>query len=323
LSVEDNFVVIDGDLVGFKAAAACETRTVDAYDGEIFLGNFPNRTAFKKNLAEVYPDKTIDDFQLTDKQEVDSVANCLHTVKVMISSIREACSVPHAKMIVQGVGNFRDELLLPEKYKGNRTDSIRPILLSECKNYITRTNDHEFANGQESDDVCAAYAYKGFTERKRIIQASTDKDANSNVGLLYNWDKMDKPEMIQGFGQLVRDAKGKVSGKGRKWFYHQILFGDRADNYCPYKLSGKRFGEKGSFDLLDKLTTDQECWQAIYNQYKLWYPEAFDYTAWNGETVRGDAVQQMQLYIDCAHMRRFDNDRLIADTILGKMGVEQ
>lgn len=320
--MSDSLVAIDCDLVGFKAAAACEKRTIDVYDGEDFLGNFPNRTNFKKVLGELHPDKTIEDFQIEDKQEVDDIANCLHTVKVMITSIREACEVEDVKAIVQGEGNFRDELLLPSRYKGNRDGSIRPVLLKDCKEYIMRRWDTELAHGQESDDVCASYAYRGFKERKRIVQASTDKDANSNVGLLYNWDKMEKPEMINGFGYLERNAKGKVSGKGRKWFYHQILFGDRADNYCPYELSGKRFGEKSSFDLLNDLSSDQACWQAIYDQYMIWYPESFEYTAWNGEVVKGNAVQQMQMYIDCAHMRRFENDRLIADDILGKMGVQ-
>lgn len=318
----ESMVAVDCDLVSFKAAAACETRTIDVYDGEFSLGNYPNRTAFKKYLTTTFPDKTIDDFQIKDKQEVESVANCLHTVKVMLNGIREACGVNHIKAIVQGEGNFRDDLLLPSKYKGNRDGTIRPILLSDCKSYITRQYDHEYANGQESDDVCSTYAYKGFKERKVIIQASTDKDANHNVGLLYNWDKMSKPELIQGFGTLVRDAKGKVSGKGRKWFYHQILFGDRADNYCPYELSGQRFGEKSSFDVLDFLTTDKECWQAIYDTYTKWYPTAFEYTAWNGEKVKADAVQMMQLYIDCAHMRRWENDRLNVVDILDKMGVE-
>ncbi|AXF53125.1 MAG: 5'-3' exonuclease [Caudoviricetes sp.] len=319
--MSDNMVAVDCDLVGFKAAAACETRTIDVHDGDLHLGNYPNRTAFKKYLADTYPDKTIADFQIEDKQEVDSVANCLHTVKVMLNGIREACGVNHVKAIVQGQGNFRDDLLLPSKYKGNREGSIRPVLLGECKSYITRQYDHEYANGQESDDVCSSYAYKGWKERKLIVQSSTDKDANHNVGLLYNWDKMNKPELIQGFGFIQRDAKGKVSGKGRKWFYHQILFGDRADNYCPYELSGKRFGEKSSYDLLMFTESDHTCWQAIWDQYNIWYPEPFEYEAWNGEKVQGSALQQLQLYIDCAHMRRWENDRLNAEEILSKMGV--
>lgn len=318
---QNNMVVVDGDLVTFKAAAACETRTIDVHDGSEFFGNFPNRTAFKAFLKSKIPDKTIEDFEVTDKQEVESIANCLHTVKVMLQSIQAVCEVSHVKVIQQGDGNFRDQLLLPSKYKGNRVDSIKPLLLGECKDYIARQFDNEYANGQESDDVCASYAYKGFTEKKRIIQASTDKDANSNVGFLYNWDKMDKPEMIHGFGSLERNVKGKVSGKGRVWFYHQILFGDRADHYCPYELTQSKFGEKASFDTLSKLSTDRECWQAIYDTYIKWYPEPFEYIAWNGDVVKGDALQQMQMYIDCAHMRRYDGDRLNVQDILSKMGV--
>lgn len=316
-------VVIDGDLIGFKAAAACETRTIDVYKGEDFVGNFKHRTEFKASIAG--GDTLFEDFTIQDKQEVESLPNCLHTVKAMIQGIKEACGVSEVKVVVQGDGNFRDELLLPTKYKGARVGNIKPLLLSDCRNYLIRQFKAELANGQESDDVLAAYAYEGFTNKKYIVQASTDKDANSNVGYLYNWDKMDKPVLINGLGELVRDSKGKVSGTGRKWFYHQILFGDRADSYIPYELSGKRFGEKASFDILNCLTTDKECWQSVYDTYKLWYPEPFEYTAWNEVVVQGSALQQMQMYIDCAHMRRFGGDtpdRVVAEDVLTKLGVK-
>ncbi len=319
---EVSLVAVDGDLIGFKAAAACETRTIDVHEGETFIGNFANRTAFKKLIKDGrMGDRVFEDYQVEDKQEVEGIANCLHTCKVMLQGIQAATSTKELKVVVQGVGNFRDDLLLPSRYKGDRVDKIKPLLLRDCKEYLLNRFNAELANGQESDDVLAAYAYEGFTKKQYIVQASTDKDANSNTGWLYNWDKMDKPRLIQGFGELTRDVKGKVSGVGRKWFYHQILFGDRADCYCPYELTSSKFGEKAAFDVLKELQTDKECWQAIYNTYKLWYPENFEYKAWNNETVVGSAIQQMQLYIDCAHMRRFENDQLSASNILDKMEV--
>lgn len=317
-----SMVVVDGDLIGFKASAACETRTIDVYREGHFQGNWANRTAFKKELTLQGTLEEYGDFEIKDKQEVEDLANCLHTVKVMLNNIQYKADARELRVCVQGKGNFRDELLLPSQYKGDRKDLMKPLFLKHAKEYLLDRYKAEQAQGQETDDVCASYAYEGHTKKQYIVQASTDKDANSNVGWLLNWDKMDKPIKIEGLGHLERNEKGAVKGLGRKWFYHQILFGDRADCYVPYELSGKKFGEKKSFDVLNDLDNDKDCWQAIYDQYKIWYPKEFTYTAWNGEEVKGDAIQQMQMYIDCAHMRRFEGDRLIAGAILDKMGVK-
>ena len=38
--------------------------------------------------------------------------------------------------MLSGKNNFRDNLPLPSKYKGNREDMIRPLLLNDVKDYI-------------------------------------------------------------------------------------------------------------------------------------------------------------------------------------------
>jgi len=49
---EVSLSVVDGDLIAFKASAACETRTIDVTFNGVFFGNFPNRTKFKAYLKE-------------------------------------------------------------------------------------------------------------------------------------------------------------------------------------------------------------------------------------------------------------------------------
>lgn len=322
---EVSLSVVDGDLIAFKASAACETRTIDVSFNGVFFGNFPNRTKFKAYLKETVGSPPFEEFTITDKQEVEDLANCLHTIKVMLQGIQYKCKTKEQRVCVQGEGNFRDDLLLPTKYKGGRTDMIKPLYLKQAKEYLLSRFKAEQAHGKETDDVCAAYAYEGYVKKQYIVQCSTDKDSNSNVGWLFNWDKMEAPEKIEGLGHLFRNDKGAVSGKGRKWFYHQILFGDRSDSYCPYELAKTKFGEKASFDTISPLQTDKECWQAIYDTYKKWYPEPFEYQAWNNETVMGSAESMIQLYADCAHMRRWSSptpDRLDVLNIMNNMGVD-
>ena len=69
------------------------------------------------------------------------------------------------------------------------------------------------------------------------------------------------------------------------------------------------------------LTTEQELIHAVINQYKSWYPEPFEYTAWNGDIIQGDYKQQLQLYFRCCRMMQYENDDLDLGKFLEKYGV--
>lgn len=312
-----SLVVVDGDLVSYKAAAASETRTILVTNNEHgSQKEFANRTEFKAWLRE--SEKDINDYSIEDIQTPEPLENCLHTVKMMLQGIHEASGCDELKVVVQGEGNFRDNLLLPTKYKSNRSDNQKPIHLAEARGYLLGKYKAEKANGWESDDVLACYAYEGFTTKKRIVQATIDKDANQCVGWLYNWDKMQKPQFISGLGNIDKEGKGF----GRKFLYYQILVGDPSDCYKPTELTKAKYGAASAFKDLGELTTDKECWAKMKELYQTWYPEEFVYTAWNGEEVQGSWLQMMQLYSDCAHMRRFEGDRLDVEQTLNKMGIE-
>lgn len=314
--------VIDGDLIGFKASAACEKRFIKAvHKASGRDKEFDHRTAFRAWLRE--QDKWEEsDFDIIDDRTVDPIENCLHTVKVMIENIHKATGCSEFKVVVQGEGNFRDNILLPTKYKSNREDAIRPLHLKEVQGYLLRKFKAETANGVESDDILAQYAYEGFKSKKRIVQCSVDKDAKQCSGWLYDWDKMSEPKFISGLGDLFLNSKGKVDGYGRKWLYHQATIGDPSDCYKPTELAKVKYGEKTSFKDFAELTTDKECWQKIVDLYKSWYPEPVSYVAWNGQQLTADYLDIMQMYFDCAHMRRWEGDELNVRTVIEKMEIE-
>jgi len=317
-----SLVVIDGDLVGFKASAACETRFIRAvHKASGREKEFKHRTEFKDWLksSEKW---SADDFELIDDRSVDPIENCLHTVKVMIKTITEASGCSETKVVVQGDGNFRDSLLLPTKYKGGREDTLRPFHLKEVQDYLVRKYKAELAHGRESDDVLAQYAFEGFKSGKRVVQATVDKDAKQCMGWLYNWDKMDKPKFVSGLGKLELDAKNKVEGYGRIWLGYQCLVGDQSDSYNPTEIAGIRYGEKSAYKDLVDVTTDKEMWEVMVKKYKEWYPEPVTYTAWNGEEVTKDYLDLMEMYLDCAHMRRSPTDKLVVKEVLDRLGVE-
>jgi len=316
-----SLVVIDGDLIGFKASAACEKRFIKAVHKDSGrVKDFQHRTAFRAWLKE--QDKWQEsDFDIVDDREVDAIENCLHTVKVMLDNIHKASGCSEMKVVVQGEGNFRDSLPLPSKYKGSREDTIRPFHLKEVQGYLLRKYKAERANGQESDDVLAAYAYEGFKTKQRIIQATIDKDAKQCAGWLFDWDKMQEPKFISGLGELVLNSKGKLDGYGRKWLYYQATCGDPSDFYNPSQLAKAKYGEKSAYKDFVDLKTDKECWQKMRDIYKGWYPELITYTAWDGVEYTADYVGIMQMYMDCAHMRRFENDQVNVLDTLNKMEI--
>lgn len=313
--------VIDGDLIGFKSSAACEKRFIKAvHKATSRSKDFQHRTAFRDWLKE--QDKWEEsEFEIIDDRTVDPIENCLHTVKVMIDNIWKASDCAEFKIVVQGEGNFRDDLLLPTKYKSNRTDSIRPFHLKEVQSYLIGKYKAEKANGRESDDVLSSYAYEGFKTKKRIVQATIDKDAKQCAGWLYDWDKMQEPRFINGLGELFLNEKGKVDGYGRKWLYLQVTIGDPSDAYKPTELCGAKYGEKAALKDFADLQTDKDCWLKIQELYKSWYPEEITYTAWNGQDIVASYLDLMQVYIDCGHMQRWEGDRINVRDVFDKLGV--
>lgn len=317
-----SLVVIDGDLIGYKVSAACEKRSIivtHKQSGRTKEWN--TRTEFKDWLA-VSDKWQIEDFDIEDKQTPEPIEFCLNTVKQMVNNIRKMSGCTEIKLVVQGTGNFRDDLLLPTKYKSSRSGNIRPLLLGEVKEYIIRKYKAELAHGLESDDILSMYAYEGFRSKKKIVQATVDKDAKMCSGWLLNWDKMTEPKFISGLGTLFIDGKGKLDGCGRKWLMYQASVGDPSDCYKPTELTKYKYGEKSALKDFGELQTDKECWECLATLYRMWYPEQFTYTAWNGQQVEADYLHMMQLYIDAAHMRRFKEDKLNVKEILGKLGVQ-
>ncbi len=316
----NSLCVVDGDLISYKAAAASEKKTIKAthkVTGDVTLCK--NRTELKAQLKG--SDEVYEDFIIEDIQKITTLNNCFKIIDGMVASIHAQSGCDAVKVVVQGVGNFRDDLPLPSKYKGSRDGTIRPLQLKAAATYLKEKHGAEVANGRESDDVLASYAYTGFKDGVKIVQGTIDKDARQCSGWLLDWDKMTTPEYISGLGELYMDDKGKLRGKGRKWLYAQVTMGDPSDDYKPTELSESKYGEASVLKDFGHLATDKECWHRIAELYKMWYPSPFVYTAWNGVEVQGSWLQMLQIYVDCAHMQRWDGDRLNATEALTKMGV--
>jgi hypothetical protein len=310
---------IDGDVIAYRAAAANERRSITAthkVTGNV--STFPHRTAFKAQIQGAFEPE---EFVIEDVQEPEDISHALHSMKVSIDAICKACGADSYEIYIGGPTNFRDDLPLPTRYKGSREDLMRPVQLDNCKEYLLRNKKAILSDGEEADDMLSQRAHTGRKTGQKIIACTIDKDGYGVEGWLYNWTKMSAPVLVKGLGSIEFDEKKKLRGIGRKWFYTQWVLGDPTDCYKPCEIAGKKFGETGVFNLLNGCTTDAECVQAIYNQFKKWYDKPVTYTAWDGTEYTKSCVEIMQMYADCAHMRRWKGDQINVPTLLTKMGV--
>lgn len=345
--MQEDILIFDADSIAYKSAAANETKSITTQhitNGTI--EHWSNRTEFKKAVENGRYD-SLEMYTITDVQEPRHSSYGKSLIKEMIKGYHNRTGVQKGEIYIGGKDNFRDLIPLPMehtvtvgkyagsavlggRYKGKRDDTIRPVQLKELRQWMIDELGAIVVNGMEVDDMGSIRAYEGWKEKKgRVIQVTEDKDALQCSGYLFNPAKMTQPVLIQGFGELHRDGKG-VKGTGRLWLYFQSVYGDKVDCYhgCDlWKIDGDRngiarqYGEMAAFNLLKDCTTDKEALAAVYRQYQEWYPEPVTYTAHDGVVHTKDALQIMQMYVDCAFMRRWKDDRIDVPAMLGKLGV--
>lgn len=312
--------VIDGDVIAFRCAAANETRSIRVthkMTGQ--TTEHTHRTAFKEHIRGSFE---IDEFDVEDVQTTEDISHAYHALNTTIESLVKSCQADGYEIYLSGEGNFRDSLPLPTKYKDGRS-SMKPVQLGDCRDYLKKRHKAVVVDGYEVDDKLSMRCYDGVKNKKKIIACTIDGDQNGVAGWMYNWTKMSEPKLIKGLGDiyLVKDNKD-FDGHGRKFYYAQWILGDSVDAFKPSELAKKKFGVVSMYNLLKDCKTDQECLRAVYEQYKKWYPSPVTYTAWDGQEYTKDVFEIMDMYAACAHMMRWEGDKINSKEILIKNGVE-
>lgn len=319
-------LLIDGDILCFRAAAVIEKRTVmitDLETGE--KKEYNTRTEFKDLLKKEGIEFDKARYEFKDVQTPEPPQNAFHIIKNQILKMESDLWPDVVKVFISGKDNFRDTLELPEKYKGQRSDMLRPIHLRECKKYVWKNTDCTVSDNAEADDYLIFRGYEYLNKGYNVIVATNDKDAHAYSGLnIYDFTQP-SPELklIPDFGSIwERPSDKEIKGEGFLWFCFQWLNGDPVDNYKPCQLAGVKFGKKSAYNLLVDAKTKQEALRIVIDQYKKWYPKEFEYTAWDGRVIKSDYKHMLQLFLKCAKMKTSRNDGLDLDKFLKKQGVE-
>lgn len=319
--------LIDGDVLAYRAACIVEKRSVMVTHlptGE--SKEFKTRTEFKQSQKEKHgtlDNFNEDDWKYEDIQTPENPGLAFQIMDQQIERIKDKLFASRVEIFISGSNNFRDYLPLPEKYKGNRTEMLRPIHLDICKQHLYRSYNAEISHGFESDDYLIIRGNEIIKEGDVPVLITVDKDANAYSGFcLYDFTQ-EIPSVISvpnDVGILYDNGK-KITGLGFKFFCHQMLIGDPVDNYKPTKICGVKFGEKSSLKVLEKATTEQECLQIVIDHYKKWYPSVVEYTDWEGKLHKTDWKGLIDLYFKCVRMKSTKEDLLDFKEFASKYGV--
>lgn len=302
-------LLIDGDLLAFKLAASLELKWVE-YNGEVFKTTTLAKKECVLNGVEYDESLLVKKSSIVDDWENELSTNYDWKMKGLKYWVR-----PTSIELVLGVGDsFRCDIAKMQKYKGSRDNADRPTMLGAVRGWLAHKHKtHYSTDGDEGDDLLVRMAVNdtGF------VIASSDKDFWGCPVKVVNLDNPTRPENADQFGKLFRSGVS-VKGIGRIFFYHQLLFGDGADDYKPFIYSNtvRKFGEISVMNLLTQFDNDQDCVDAVVEKYKEAYPDPFDFKCPNGVLTTYTWKDALQEIIDCAYMRRSQNDRLTVDQFM-------
>ena len=146
-----------------------------------------------------------------------------------------------------GKGNFRYQLAKTQEYKGNRRDTVKPSHYSHVREYLQTKWAAQVTEGCEADDAISIEAYKGDLESTVIV--SVDKDFDTVPCWRYNFTK---DEWIK-----------NTPESALRFFYEQVLTGDRVDNIGGIHGVGPKKAQK----ILGDATTEEELFQKCLDAY--------------------------------------------------------
>ena len=190
--------LLDADILAYQVAATHEVRVDWDGDGEV------SQYVTSLESAKAKIDKTIGEYMWQLK--LDKMIICL--------------TDKH---------NFRKDIL--PTYKDNRKATLKPLLLSTLKEYMSSNYESFIRPGLEADDVLGILAtHPTLVPGKKVI-ISIDKDLTQIPGLYFNPDKHTKAVKI-------------TAEEGNYFHYMQTLTGDSVDGYKGLPGIGPKKAEK-------------------------------------------------------------------------------
>lgn len=308
--MSERVLIVDADLIAYRYAAANEKRTIIAKHIKSNKEKiFKTRTELKTFLKEKDIEFKAEDYEIEDVQTAASVEIALKNIKGILEGLREHTWADRVELYLGTGKTFRHKLALPTPYKDKRDDLLKPLQLQEARKYLMTKYKAQLVKELEVDDVVTIRAYEEKAKGNYPILVSVDKDAQQSQGIeVLNWDKDPwESKLIPDVGTLWKE-KTTVKGDGLKFLAFQTLVGDSTDTYCGYHLSELKYGPMKAVKALEEANTEKAVLEVLISEYKRLYPTPVIYTDVHGIEHESEWDDLLQLYWDCAYMKRSWDD---------------
>lgn len=224
-------VLVDGDIVAYKCAAAADGRYWSHPEVVLTLRlDGSNVFKYKKDLVLECEKRGLDVSLCKEEYIPDPEPYALHSVKLSIKRIKEDVEKEFPgykadlRIFLTGKENFRNKI--NPSYKSNREGMRRPYHLSACKEYLTTVHGAITEEGFEADDLIGIAAEGEIT----CVVATIDKDLQMIPAIYYHLDKQTFTGVDEDQAELT--------------FYKQVLTGDVTDGIVSLKGVGPKTAEK-------------------------------------------------------------------------------
>jgi len=366
---EDFLLYVDADSLCYKAAAVQDEPYIIVTNKETGeTSEFKNKTEFKgrargdkisqdsflgrenlKREAKGVKLLEMPDFEISPKQrlKVDgNIENAKTFIKSYVDAIKFQTGVDNLKFLIGSGSTFREDLSLPQKYKGNRDGQARPLLLKDTRAYLNENYpcDYEDAKvtGLEVDDRISMLAWAGYihyrkTGKFNVGQAGIDKDQYGTPSIIFNWDKNGVVFKLPQFVLVEASDKGigtiEMVGSdckctGLLQVCYQVCTQDSADNYAAYLKFPKTmhpksaYSDAGFFKEFYPLESPVECLQKVVDRFYEWFPQGLQYTDWKEKEVDCDTLTWVETLFSCVYMKRRENDPTTFKVLCDKLVVD-
>lgn len=158
--------------------------------------------------------------------------------------------------------NFRVEVAKSKKYKGQRSGE-KPFHRDNLRAYMLDKYEVKIANGLEADDLLCIDGHKN----PDFTICTRDKDLRMVEGRHYGWPCGKQPQFgpkdVDYIGAIELHKKD-IKGWGIKFFYSQMITGDKVDNIGGLPRGGPAL----AYSLLADLEDEESMVKAVTDKYE-------------------------------------------------------
>lgn len=230
--------LVDGDIICYSVGFATEGTRYMCGDNAEFR--------YKADAVSHCAAMGLDPSNIQKMSIPDPVENALHSVKIMLESIKTATNATNNIVYLTGKGNFRDNIATIQPYKGNRLDE-KPTHYQAIRDYLVNVHKAIVVDGMEADDAMGIAQCADKNNETCIC--TLDKDLDMIEGWHYNWKKQEKYWVDKDRAMLA--------------FYTQLLTGDKTDNIMG--LPG--IGPAKAARILKDKTMPEQIYEAVEDAY--------------------------------------------------------